>query len=107
MVSGGVAYVGVSSFEEGLAADPTYVCCSFRGSAVAVNLSTGAVQWKTYTVPEGYSGGAVWSSTPVVDVQRDPILVREWGIRGRRGGRGQGHRLLGLRVHQPRLRHPE
>lgn len=68
-------YLGVASLEESAAAKPGYACCSFRGSAVAVNASTGALIWKTYTVPSGYSGGAVWSSTLVPDPIRGNIYV--------------------------------
>jgi polyvinyl alcohol dehydrogenase (cytochrome) len=75
VVAGGVAYVGVSSLEEALAADPTYPCCSFRGSAVALDVASGRVLWKTVTVPEGFSGGAIWSSTPAVDPQRGSVYV--------------------------------
>jgi polyvinyl alcohol dehydrogenase (cytochrome) len=75
VVHGGRVYVGVSSGEEGFAANPSYPCCSFRGSVVALDLATGAILWKTYTVPPTYSGGAVWGSTPVVDVKRRAIYV--------------------------------
>ena len=71
-------YVGVSSNEEGYAAVvPGYTCCSFRGSVLALDLETGAVLWRTYTVPdvEGLSGGAVWSSTPVVDTRRNSLYI--------------------------------
>lgn len=68
-------YVGVASLEEGAAANPSYPCCSFRGSAVALNVMTGAVLWKTYTVPAGYTGGSVWGSTLVPDPQRNQIYV--------------------------------
>jgi polyvinyl alcohol dehydrogenase (cytochrome) len=61
-IDGDIAYVGVSSNEEESA-----TCCSFRGSVVAVDVLTGAVLWRTYTVPLGYTGAAVWSSAPVVD----------------------------------------
>ena len=61
-IDGNVAYVGVSSKEEDSA-----TCCSFRGSVVAVDVTTGAVLWRTYTAPVGYTGNAVWSSAPVVD----------------------------------------
>jgi polyvinyl alcohol dehydrogenase (cytochrome) len=37
-----------------------------RGSVVALNAKTGAVEWKTYTVPPGDDGGGVWS-TPAID----------------------------------------
>jgi polyvinyl alcohol dehydrogenase (cytochrome) len=74
-------YVGVSSQEEGAAADPTYPCCTFRGSMVALNTHTGAVVWKTYTVPDnhgqpgGYSGGAIWGSTAAIDVRRGRLYT--------------------------------
>ena len=77
----GVLFVGMSSQEEGFATNSEYNCCSFRGSVSAVNEKTGAVLWKTYTVPEnggltdGYSGGAVWGSTPVVDPSRKLVYI--------------------------------
>jgi len=40
VVFNGVVYIGVSSTEETLALDPTYPCCSFRGSIVALNEKT-------------------------------------------------------------------
>src|SRR5215216_3836013 len=76
IVDGNTVYVGVASFEEVIAAlDPTYPCCIERGSIVALNAKTGKILWKTYTVPEGYSGGAVWGSTPVVDHTRGSVFV--------------------------------
>jgi polyvinyl alcohol dehydrogenase (cytochrome) len=75
-----VVYVGVSSGEEGLAEDPKYACCVFRGSVVALDAHTGRILWKTYMVPDnggrpgGYSGGAVWSP-PAVDVRRNSLMV--------------------------------
>jgi len=58
----GVLFVGMSSQEEGYAADPSFPCSLFRGSVSAVDEKTGEVLWKTYTVPDngdqpgGYSG---------------------------------------------------
>ncbi|HET9015881.1 MAG TPA: PQQ-binding-like beta-propeller repeat protein [Thermomicrobiaceae bacterium] len=75
VVHNGVLYVGVSSLEEAAAADPSYPCCSFRGSVVALNASTGQILWKTYTVPEGYTGGSVWGSTLVPDPQLGVIFA--------------------------------
>src|SRR5262249_36489903 len=73
-VSGGTVYTGVASSEEGVAAFiPGFVCCHSRGSVVAVNAATGAIQWKTYVVPSGYSGGGVWGSNPVVDAARNTV----------------------------------
>ncbi|MCW2606921.1 MAG: hypothetical protein JWO60_1614 [Frankiales bacterium] len=71
----GVVYTGVASLEEAAAVDPSYPCCSFRGSAVAVDAATGAVLWKAYTVPPGYNGGAVWGSTLVPDLARGLVYV--------------------------------
>jgi polyvinyl alcohol dehydrogenase (cytochrome) len=77
----GVVYIGVSSSEEAAATNPAYKCCTFRGSVVALSESTGKVLWKTYTMPAnggkpgGYSGGAVWGSTPVVDQATDSVYV--------------------------------
>jgi len=48
----GVVYIGVSSSEETLALDPTYACCSFRGSIVALEEKTGAMLWKTFDMPD-------------------------------------------------------
>jgi len=77
-----VAYVGVASFEEALEAFiPNYVCCSFRGSILALNANTGQILWKTYTVPGGgvpgnsYTGGSVWGSTPVIDYSRNSLYI--------------------------------
>ena len=74
-VAGGVVYVGMTSNEEYAAANPSYVCCSVRGSVVALNAATGAVLWQTFTVPVGYSGGNVWGSNAVVDAARGTVFV--------------------------------
>jgi polyvinyl alcohol dehydrogenase (cytochrome) len=95
MITGGVAYsngrlyVPVSSLEEGTAAIPTYECCTFRGSVVALDAASGKQLWKTYTISQapqrttktargtqlwGPSGGAVWSQ-PVVDAERNRLYI--------------------------------
>lgn len=77
----GFAYLGVASIEEAVAADPNYHCCSFRGSEVKINTTTGAIVWKTYTVPDNngqpgsYSGNAVWGSAAVVDPARNSVYI--------------------------------
>jgi polyvinyl alcohol dehydrogenase (cytochrome) len=71
----GVAYLGVSSIEEALAARPGYHCCTFRGSVLALKATTGRLLWKTYTVPTGYTGGAVWGSTPAIDPADNMVFV--------------------------------
>ena len=63
----GVVYEGVTSLQEFAAANPTFHCCTSRGSVVAVDAFYGTIKWKTYTIPTGYSGGGVWGSSPVVD----------------------------------------
>ncbi|MCC8968024.1 PQQ-binding-like beta-propeller repeat protein [Bradyrhizobium sp. Pear76] len=85
----GVVYVGVSSIEEAIGSRPTYQCCTFRGSVVALKADIGAQIWKTYTIPEapqptrtnaigtqlfGPAGASVWSA-PTIDVQRQALYV--------------------------------
>jgi polyvinyl alcohol dehydrogenase (cytochrome) len=72
VVYNGIVYQGVSSAEEQYATMASYQCCTFRGSMVAVNASTGQLLWKTYVAPDNggaanqYSGNAIWSP-PVID----------------------------------------
>ncbi len=81
IVFGGVVYQGVSSKEEAMATQPDYPCCTFRGGVVAVRASTGRVLWHSYTVPDnggvpgGYSGAAVWSSTPSIDPASGTLYI--------------------------------
>ena len=84
-----VLYFGVSSFEETLPPIPTYECCTFRGSVVALKADTGKLLWQSYTIPNsprptgknragkqmyGPSGAAVWS-TPTFDEKRQTVYV--------------------------------
>jgi len=75
VVLDGVVYTGVASLEENSAANPQYPCCSFRGSALAVNAKTGAVIWRHYTVPTGYTGGSVWGSSVIPDLIRQVVYI--------------------------------
>jgi polyvinyl alcohol dehydrogenase (cytochrome) len=70
VIDDGVVYVGVSSRAEALHEVPKY-----RGSVVALDATTGKLRWKTYIVPEGYTGGSVWGNTPVVDRQTGLLYV--------------------------------
>jgi polyvinyl alcohol dehydrogenase (cytochrome) len=85
----GRLYVGVASLEEALAVSPGYVCCTFRGSVLAVQASNGKVLWKRYLIDEaareqprskrgsavaGPSGVAVWTA-PTLDPGRDRMYV--------------------------------
>ena len=80
VVFDGVVYIGVSSIEEGLATNPAYPCCSFRGSVVALDENTGAILWKTFDMPDNggqtdqYSGGAVWQP-PAIDPKRGTLFI--------------------------------
>src|ERR1700758_1567483 len=80
VVFDGVIYIGVSSTEETLATDPTYPCCTFRGSVVALDEKSGAMLWKTFDMPEnggqtgGYSGGAIWQP-PAIDPKRGVLFI--------------------------------
>ncbi len=84
-----VLYVPIASFEEVLPVSPSYECCTFRGSVVALDTVSGKRLWKTYTIaqaPEptkiskskaqlrGPSGASVWSA-PTLDEKRDLIYV--------------------------------
>jgi polyvinyl alcohol dehydrogenase (cytochrome) len=76
-----VVYVGVSSIEEStLAANPSYPCCTFRGSVVALDANTGAILWKMYDMPDNhgatnqYSGGAIWQP-PAIDPARGVLYI--------------------------------
>lgn len=42
---------------------------------MAVNATTGAILWKTYMAPPGYTGDSVWGSNPVVDPARNTVFV--------------------------------
>jgi polyvinyl alcohol dehydrogenase (cytochrome) len=83
----GQLFVPVSSLEVVTAANPAYACCTFAGSVVGLDLETGEIQWKTYTVSEqpkkvgetsigtaviAPSGAPVWNS-PAWDKERGRI----------------------------------
>jgi polyvinyl alcohol dehydrogenase (cytochrome) len=82
-------YVPLSSLEELSAPTPTYECCKFRGSVAALDLATGRVLWRTYTIAQaphpyrknamgtqlyGPAGGSVWSA-PTLDPSHDLLYV--------------------------------
>ena len=82
----GRVYVGVSSGENTAGRD--YPCCTFRGHLDALDMNTGQLAWRYYTVPEPRqvgtwpsgaakyepSGAGVWSS-PVVDPHSGTLYV--------------------------------
>ena len=69
-IDDGVIYTGVSSKTEHTTITPT-----FRGSVEALDARTGKILWKTYMVPAGFNGAAVWSSQPVVDHKTGMLYV--------------------------------
>lgn len=74
VIAGGRVYAGVSSNQESLATNLGFTV-NFRGQVAALDLTTGALIWQFRTVPEGYTGGAVWSSGPAVDPRRGTLYV--------------------------------
>jgi polyvinyl alcohol dehydrogenase (cytochrome) len=85
----GRVYVPISSTEEAFSASPSYPCCTFRGSVVALDAMTGAQVWRTYVIPEAPepthknsagvqlmapAGAAVWNS-PTIDPQAHALYV--------------------------------
>ena len=82
-------YVPVASLEEGQGRNAKYECCTFRGSIVALNASTGALAWKSYTIDQeakpigktsagltrfGPSGAGIWSA-PTIDPKRGVLYA--------------------------------
>jgi polyvinyl alcohol dehydrogenase (cytochrome) len=71
VVSNGIAYVGTASRVEFHGSDDDATvdepAVTFRGAVVALNAGTGAVLWRQYMAPAGYSGNAVWGSSFAVD----------------------------------------
>jgi len=85
----GRLYVPVSSREEAAGGSLNYPCCTFRGSIVALDATTGREIWKTYAIPEPPtrrgenergtplwtgSGAAIWHA-PTVDPANRAVYV--------------------------------
>ncbi|GEM_PF-641051 len=69
-----LSLTGVS--EEAMPAlNPNYECCTFRGSTVALDVSTGALLWKTYVLPEGFAGASIWSASGAYDAKRRTVYI--------------------------------
>jgi len=86
----GRVFVPVSGMEDPLTHDPSYPCCTHRGSVAALDASSGELLWKSYTIEEapkprpkasvdspqyfGPAGGSVY--TPLgVDVRRGLVYA--------------------------------
>ncbi len=89
VVHNGRVFFGISSYEEASALSPGHICCSFRGSVVALDAATGKLIWKTFTIVEpakpgplskrgkptmGPSGAGVWSA-PTLDPAHGLLYV--------------------------------
>jgi len=86
-------YVTVSSTEESAAANPSYGCCTFRGSVAALDIAGGRLVWKSYTVLEEPQptrknsagiqqfgpAGANIASSPTIDTKRNVLYVATGG----------------------------
>ncbi len=84
----GNVFVPIASWEETRSLDPTYPCCTFRGSVVALRIRDGAQVWRAYMVGEpkptgktkrgtqqyGPSGAGVWAA-PTVDAKRGVLYI--------------------------------
>jgi polyvinyl alcohol dehydrogenase (cytochrome) len=85
----GSVFVPVASGEEGAGVNPSYACCTFRGSVAALNAATGRRIWKTYMIAQqpkaagknangvarfAPAGAGVWSS-PTIDSARRVLYV--------------------------------
>src|SRR5450432_2405822 len=82
-------YVAVGSNEDKNTANPNYSCCTFRGSISSIDISSGRVLWKSYTVlqepqPTRKNGagvqefgpaGAAINASPTVDAKRGVLYV--------------------------------
>lgn len=85
----GVVYVPAASWEENRALNPTYECCTFRGSVTAYRIKDGMELWKAWAIPDvprvigkskdgvtlwGPSGAGIWSA-PTLDLKRKVLYV--------------------------------
>jgi polyvinyl alcohol dehydrogenase (cytochrome) len=79
-------YVAVASSELGAAADANYGCCTFRGSVAALDMLSGRIVWKTYTVhddprPNGKTQTGVQAFAPAgVPVLGAPVVDTGRGL---------------------------
>jgi polyvinyl alcohol dehydrogenase (cytochrome) len=86
-------YVAVGSSESDAAKDPNYSCCTFRGSIAALDIASGRIVWKTYTVNDearpyrtsaagiqlfGPAGVPIMAA-PTIDASRSLVYVATGG----------------------------
>jgi polyvinyl alcohol dehydrogenase (cytochrome) len=82
-------YVTVGSNEDKLASTAGYGCCTFRGSVAALDMASGRILWRSFTVlqepqptrknsagvQEFGPGGAAVSASPTIDPKRGVLYV--------------------------------
>jgi polyvinyl alcohol dehydrogenase (cytochrome) len=81
----GTVYTGVASNEELIAAfvPKSNWVWQFRGSAVALDVQTGAIKWQTFMIPprpaghigNWYAGASIWGSTGAIDKTTKQIFM--------------------------------
>jgi polyvinyl alcohol dehydrogenase (cytochrome) len=86
-------YVAMASTEDKMAGNSGYGCCTFRGSVAALDIGSGRIVWKSYTVLEepqptrknsagvqefGPAGAAIVAS-PTIDPKRNVLYVATGG----------------------------
>jgi polyvinyl alcohol dehydrogenase (cytochrome) len=86
-------YVAMASSEDKMAGSPGYGCCTFRGSVAALDIGSGRLVWKSYTVLEepqptrkssagvqefGPAGAAIVAA-PTIDPKRNVLYVATGG----------------------------
>jgi polyvinyl alcohol dehydrogenase (cytochrome) len=89
IISDGRLFIGTQGLaEEGRGAANGYGCCTFRGSLSALDINTGVVLWKTWTIDPsqarvknkagvqmfGPAGGSIWSA-PSIDTKRGLVYA--------------------------------
>jgi polyvinyl alcohol dehydrogenase (cytochrome) len=86
-------FVSVGSTEEAMATSPGYACCTFRGSVAALDVVSGKLLWKSFTVleepqptrksstgvQEFAPAGAAVMDAPTIDPKREVLYVGTGG----------------------------
>jgi polyvinyl alcohol dehydrogenase (cytochrome) len=85
IVYNNTAYVGVSANEELISAfvPKSNWVWTFRGSVVALDVTTGTIKWQTFMIParpanhvgNWYSGAGIWGSTGAIDKANNQIFM--------------------------------
>ena len=77
-VVGQTAYLGLSSTESSIAADPFYPCCDFVGHYYSLDLNYGEINFDEVTLygsaSQNLSGASVWASAPPYDADTGRVV---------------------------------